>query len=411
MPVTRIPIDGLWRCLCPAIDTFAIAQSSYPIRSPHKLPTRHHVDRSSRARQFHSSTQARFEGSTKIPPRSNENLVRTVVAYKELNSTSENLDYSATTPPSVRPVQLRPPKSTSHPEKLVCTVTAPPPLVRTVLPSLEPKSTPNVSGLPLGKPFTKFSSFDDVPLTHLHERLRQIGSQEGAYHRIADLVEYLIKERGEKPALIHYDALIRANADAENGSAEVVERLLKEMKEEGVGADSGLYHGVLQVLAIHPDYLLRNQIMQEMKERWFGLSPDGWHNLVTGLLRDRQFEAAMDKLEQMQADEIHVQPWLYDIFLYQLCEIGELDEAFRMLQYRFEHRRTEISPSMWYYLLDNFSSNFHVRIPSPSHNTLTDRSLSVRWHKICLEGPHSTLQTSPLGRHLCLDAQSCGTRG
>jgi pentatricopeptide repeat protein len=203
-----------------------------------------------------------------------------------------------------------------------------------------------------------------VPIVYLHERLRQITSEEGAYQRIANLVEYLIKDRGEKPTLIHYDALIRANADAENGSAEVVELLLKEMKEEGIGADSALYHAVLQVLAIHPDYLLRNQIMQEMKERWLGLSPDGWHSLVTGLLRDRQFEAAMDKLEQMHSDEIQVQPWLYDIFLYQLCEIGELDEAFKLLQYRFEHRRTEISSSMWYYLLDHFSSGFHVSVPS-----------------------------------------------
>ena len=60
-------------------------------------------------------------------------------------------------------------------------------------------------------------------------------------------MEHLIKVRGEKPALLHYDALIRANADAENGSVAVVRELLKEMKVEGVGADSGLYHGVLQV--------------------------------------------------------------------------------------------------------------------------------------------------------------------
>ena len=62
-----------------------------------------------------------------------------------------------------------------------------------------------------------------------------------------ELVEYLITVRGEKLALIHYDSLIRANADAENGSAEAVRVLLKEMKEECVRPDSGLYHGVLQV--------------------------------------------------------------------------------------------------------------------------------------------------------------------
>ena len=101
--------------------------------------------------------------------------------------------------------------------------------------------------------------------------------------------------------------------------------------------------------------------MQEMKERWFGLSPEGWHNLVTGLLRDRQFEVAMDKLEQMQSDEIRVQPWLYDIFMYQLCEAEELDEAFKLLRHRFEYEKMKISPSFWHYLLDTFSSAFHVR--------------------------------------------------
>ena len=111
---------------------------------------------------------------------------------------------------------------------------------------------------------------------------------------------------------------------------------------------------------MHPDYLLQAEIMQEMKERWFGLSPEGWHYLVVGLLRDRQLELAMDKLEQMHSDEIRVQPWLYDIFLYQLCEADELEEAFNILQYRYENLNTEIQPGMWYYLLDKFSANFHV---------------------------------------------------
>jgi hypothetical protein len=100
--------------------------------------------------------------------------------------------------------------------------------------------------------------------------------------------------------------------------------------------------------------------MQEMKERWFGLSPEGWHFLVVGLIRDRQYEVAMDKLEQMHTDEITVQPWLYDIFMFQLCEAEELDEAFKLLQYRYHAQRSGILPSMWYYLLDKFSDAFHV---------------------------------------------------
>jgi hypothetical protein len=104
--------------------------------------------------------------------------------------------------------------------------------------------------------------------------------------------------------------------------------------------------------------------MLEMKERWFGLSPEGWHYLVVGLLRDRQYEVAMDKLEQMQSDEIMVQPWLYDIFMFQLCEAEELDEAFKMLQHRYHTQRSGILPSVWYYLLDKFSNAFHVGLLS-----------------------------------------------
>jgi hypothetical protein len=102
-----------------------------------------------------------------------------------------------------------------------------------------------------------------------------------------------------------------------------------------------------------------------MKQRWFTLSPEGCHNLIIGLLRDRQFENAMDRLEQMHADQMRVQPWLYDIFIWKLCEEDELDEAFKMLKYRVEQAMQEVSPKMWYYMLDAFSHAFHVCISFP----------------------------------------------
>jgi hypothetical protein len=117
-----------------------------------------------------------------------------------------------------------------------------------------------------------------------------------------------------------------------------------------------------QVLANHPDYLLRVEILQEMRERWFSVSPEGWHDVVTGLLRERQFELAMEKLDFMRAESIRIQPWLYDIFMYQLCEVDELDEAFKLLRYKVEEDSQEVTPTMWYYLLDTFGAAHHVRI-------------------------------------------------
>jgi hypothetical protein len=96
-------------------------------------------------------------------------------------------------------------------------------------------------------PAPPYNSLDDVPIAQLHETLRNIRTENGAYNRIVELVTYLIKNRGEKPSLLHYDALIRANADAGRGSADIVAHLLREMKQEGIVPDSGLYHSTLQV--------------------------------------------------------------------------------------------------------------------------------------------------------------------
>lgn len=103
---------------------------------------------------------------------------------------------------------------------------------------------------------------------------------------------------------------------------------------------------------------MRTQILEEMKERWYGLSPTGWHNLVVGLLRDRQYELALDKFEQMQADQIGIKPWLYDIFFFKLCELDELDEALRLLKSRYD--QPVLAMHMYYHLLDSFASSFHV---------------------------------------------------
>ncbi|KAG9229762.1 pentatricopeptide repeat protein-like protein [Amylocarpus encephaloides] len=296
MPPLRIPIDGLWRCLCPSFEIYNTSYTGAQQIIPKSARQYSQVNRQrARTRAFHTSSQFRSQTATLTTqdsqPGSGLN-VRRHVSSSQVN---------------------------------------------------RPANGP----------------YDGVALTHLYEKLRMIKSEEGSYQSTLDLVEYLITQREEEPALIHYDALICANADAENGSVANLRCLLEEMKEEGIQGNSASYHAILQVLAVHPNYVLRSEIMNEMRGRWLGLSPEGYHSFVIGLLRDRQYEMAMDKLEQMQADQIPIQPWLYDIFTYNLCAAGELDQAYHMLVYRFENDRKEISPNTWYYLLDIFSRAYH----------------------------------------------------
>jgi hypothetical protein len=352
MPPLRIPIDGLWRCLCPSLDTIHVSQLSRCASSTRRLSSTRKAQNTNTVPNFLTSTagqlnnyRALHSDTVDTPSATTGISNKSHLLHQDLTATSQIQNHKSPSSGTLR----------SHSNS------------RTPADQFnDPKHTSELHNKlriqPIHKPHAySFGNFDDFTIPELHDKLRALPSSRGAYQEIAALVHYLITVRGQDPALIHYDSLVRANADAEHGSVDIVKGLLHEMEDLGIRGDAGFYHAVLGVLAIHPDYVLRNDIMQVMKERWFGLSPEGWHWLIVGLIRDRHFEMAMDKLEQMQSDQIMVQSWLYDIFMFQLCENDELDAAWKLLKYRWEHDRNHISSPVWYYLLDRFSQGFHVR--------------------------------------------------
>ena len=54
--------------------------------------------------------------------------------------------------------------------------------------------------------------------------------------------------------------------------------------------------------------------------------------------------------------------WLKDMFIYHLCNLGELDQALKMVKDRVAMGETNISPSMWYYFFDHACSDLHVSL-------------------------------------------------
>ena len=115
-----------------------------------------------------------------------------------------------------------------------------------------------------------------------------------------------------------------------------------------------------QVLSIHPDYLLRPIILEQLRQRWFSLTDNGCHDVILGFLRDRQLELAMDGLDRMEKERGNVKPWLYDTLIYNLCDIHEFDEVLRMMQRRIDAGELNISGTLWFYVLDSASSSFHL---------------------------------------------------
>ena len=97
-----------------------------------------------------------------------------------------------------------------------------------------------------------------------------------------------------------------------------------------------------------------------MRERWFSLTVSGWHDVVAGYVREGLIEQALEGLDDMRNAQVDVQSWLYDMLVYMLCELKELDEALNIMTYRIRINQDRASSSVWYYLLDTACTELHV---------------------------------------------------
>ncbi|KAL9131611.1 MAG: hypothetical protein Q9217_000499 [Psora testacea] len=219
-------------------------------------------------------------------------------------------------------------------------------------------------------------------LEETYEDLWRI-SRRPDYRAVQALVKHLVVERGEKPNTRIYDALILANAHAEYGSPAEVKQLLQDMADAGVTPDSATYHAVLRTLAIHPDHLLRTYIISSLRARWFSLTKEGYHDLLAGLIRERQLELALQYLEHMQADGIRVYPWLYDLLIYTLCNVNEFDEAVQLMHQRLSLNELMISGTVWYHLLDTASRAMHHKGTILAYNARVATSYLNPSSEIC----------------------------
>ncbi|KAK5142572.1 hypothetical protein LTR04_002184 [Oleoguttula sp. CCFEE 6159] len=178
---------------------------------------------------------------------------------------------------------------------------------------------------------------------------------------VEDVVEVLIKGRREQPneSPELYHTLIEANANHELGSAGRVVTLLEEMQREGLEPDARTCDAILKVLAVHPDYVLRAAVLEHLRALWSDLPAEGHRNVVVGMLRDRQYEMALDRLDSMQSAGVRVEPWLWDMAIYALCEVDEIDEALALLKKRDALAELSYEPSVWAFVLDTASRAFH----------------------------------------------------
>lgn len=96
-----------------------------------------------------------------------------------------------------------------------------------------------------------------------------------------------------------------------------------------------------------------------MKERWLEIRPEGHQHIAIGLLRDEQYELALEKLHEMFEKGIHIEGWVYDIFIYVFGKMEFLEDALRIVRHRLDSGH-EVPVNIWYFLLDVCSKGQNV---------------------------------------------------
>lgn len=116
----------------------------------------------------------------------------------------------------------------------------------------------------------------------------------------------------------------------------------------------------MQVLVNHPNFVLRQEVLDEIQDRGFLLSDEGKYNVALGLLRETQYELAVDRFQEMIHAKTEIPLWVFDIFIFELGKQGFLEEAIDLMRQR--PPPPDDSPSipaddLWYFLLDRSSQD------------------------------------------------------
>ena len=181
------------------------------------------------------------------------------------------------------------------------------------------------------------------------------GQDVDRHGRIVQLVRHLVAEREQPASPFVYECMMDAMADPQ-GSVKGIRKLLEDMTAHNMKPTAAVCASALAALANHPDYVLRREIVDTMREYWFAVDTPAQQSVVLGLLRDGQPELAYARLSEMLDRGARVDTWVHDVFIMVFGKLGFLDEMLQLLCRRGED---DGAANVIYYALDVCSASFH----------------------------------------------------
>ncbi|KAK0672261.1 hypothetical protein QBC41DRAFT_29383 [Cercophora samala] len=384
MAAPRQVVDGLWRCLCPSIDA-ALLQKAPRIRPV--VP-----------RRFTSTAAAAHQQDGSSPELLTSNLSPSQQQQSVIDSETQ---------PTQNTKKKRPGKNQrlwQHEKanrKLLKeqyqNEVSPPPITTTTtqqIPTSQEPPTPTPSFDLLTSPDTTIpdSLLTPLPTPTLLLTLNLLVNSHSKHARrftglkIRSLVHHLVHVRNQPPNELLYRALVVANWDPARGSAWELEDILREMDKANIAPSKEFWRAAIKLLAIHPDYTLRNLILRRIGVVYGEeLIREVREDVILGLLRERQEELALEGLEEVVAWEKEEEGgqgeggkrrWMsgtgWDTVVYVLGKRGYTEEAWEVLMMRVglesrrggkggrEGRLDGVPMEVWYFMLEECSRESYL---------------------------------------------------
>ncbi|OAA34274.1 pentatricopeptide repeat protein [Metarhizium rileyi] len=185
------------------------------------------------------------------------------------------------------------------------------------------------------------------------------GQEIDRHGRIIQLVQHLLSARNQTPRPFIYECMMDAMV-APQGSVRGIRKLLDDMASQNIKPTAAMCHSALAALTNHPDYALRQEILDTMSDFWFTVDTRVKEAVALGLLRDEQYELAYARLTEMIEQGAGIEIWVLDVFIMVFGKLGFVDEMMSLL-YRRKSLLGEDKAisSILYYALDVCSSAFH----------------------------------------------------
>lgn len=216
--------DGLWYSLCPSLAQFATSRSALLLRpgkqSPRpRLPERSRITGAPLRRCYSSVTASKTEGSDRF-------------ASDMAKRSSKDTSALDAEPPSSSSANLESPGNDSTAEN------------------------ENEQDSEASYRYRKTAGvYRDLEHKSAFELEGLLQMNRGFNIRATtQLLRALIRDRHLKPTARHYKALMLANTDTVRGSPDAVRRLLEEMEDNDIAADSGTLHAALRVITTRETY-------------------------------------------------------------------------------------------------------------------------------------------------------------